>query len=89
MDNELPENYRRMIAAQQPPRDVFRDRQHEHYHSWQADCALETAAKKLARRTQMNIVRCPCGAEFPSRVEGQVDETISETRPVSPSVAQP
>lgn len=43
---------------------------HRRYHAAQADRHRETVAKELARRAGVATVRCLCGTEFPSKVEG-------------------
>ena len=63
MDSELPENYRRLQSALQPP-VVFQDREHERYHAQQADSTVDTAAKRLARASGLRTVKCACGKEF-------------------------
>lgn len=44
---------------------------HDRYHQAQADRTIDTAAKRLARRAGLDQVQCPCGAVFPSAVEGK------------------
>lgn len=41
---------------------------HARYHRALADPTIDTAAKRIARRSGLDWVRCPCGEEFPSGV---------------------
>ena len=61
--NELPENYRRLQSALQPP-ILYADPAHERYHAQQAAPDIDTAAKRLARKSGLTTVKCACGAEF-------------------------
>ena len=38
------------------------------YHAAQADPAVDTAAKRLARRSRVAVVKCPCGEDHPAAV---------------------
>ena len=41
---------------------------HARYHGAQANPTIDTAAKRLARGSGVDRVRCPCGEELPSEV---------------------
>ena len=65
--NDLPLNYQRMLSAQKPPQQVFKDEMHDRYHEWQEK--RDTAAKRLARATGLKTVKCPCGHLFSAEVK--------------------
>lgn len=44
--------------------DPSADWAHRRYHDQQADSEIDTAAKRLARRSGHKTVTCPCGQEF-------------------------
>lgn len=74
MEEELPENYRRLEMALQSPLQVFKDQHHARYHEAQRTQAEgpgsygDTAAKKSARKTGLDFVVCPCGLSFTAHV---------------------
>jgi hypothetical protein len=41
---------------------------HHRYHHAQADPAMDTPAKRLARSAGVDLVKCGCGEAFPSAV---------------------